>query len=142
MHWVSALRFKLLGRKRFMGGRSLRLADPRHDQIGALLGHNFVLHGDIYFSAGLRIDGTVHGDVLVSGITAGTLTIGDSGRVEGSIRASHIIVYGQVLGHIYATGMVDVRPAAQIQGDVHYGSIEISPGAKITGRLFCNSAST
>lgn len=111
-----------------------------HERVQALLGPNVHVHGDVSFSGGLRIDGQVTGDVVVSGVDAGTLTIGDGGRIEGNVRVSHLVVYGCINGHVHATGLVDVRPNAQILGDVHYGSLEMAAGGSIAGRLIRHKA--
>jgi cytoskeletal protein CcmA (bactofilin family) len=54
------------------------------------------------------------------------------------VRVSHVIIYGEVRGTIYATGLVDLRLQARIFGDVHYGSIEIQAGATMHGHLISN----
>jgi cytoskeletal protein CcmA (bactofilin family) len=120
--------------------RGRHRGDPMHDNVEAFLGANVQVRGDVHFSGGLRIDGEVTGDVVVSGVEAGTLTIGDSGRVMGNVRVSHLVVYGQIHGHVHATGLVDVRPQAQIEGDVHYGSLEMAAGGVIHGRLIRTKA--
>lgn len=109
--------------------------DPMHDRVEAFLGPNVKVRGDVSFSGGLRIDGHVTGDVVVSGVDAGTLTIGDGGYVEGNVRVSHLVVYGRIDGNVHATGLVDVRMNALIQGDVHYGSLEMAAGGVIRGHL-------
>jgi cytoskeletal protein CcmA (bactofilin family) len=111
-----------------------------HDNVGAFLGPNVRVRGDVLFSGGLRIDGEVTGDVVVTGVEAGTLTIGDTGRVSGNVRVSHVVVYGRITGHVHASGMVDVRPQAEIEGDVHYGTLEMAAGGVIRGRLIRTKA--
>jgi cytoskeletal protein CcmA (bactofilin family) len=119
------------------GGKKKR-GDPLQERIDCLIGPGTRITGDLTFTGGLRIDGEVHGDVTVSDIKAGTLVIGDGGSIEGDIRVSHVIVYGEIRGTIYATGLVDLRSQARIFGDVHYGSIEIQAGATMHGHLISN----
>jgi cytoskeletal protein CcmA (bactofilin family) len=136
MQWSSPNSLVNHGRRRLsLFGRQRKAGDPVHDNVEAFLGSNVQVRGDVHFSGGLRIDGEVTGDVVVSGVDAGTLTIGDSGRVSGNVRVSHLVVYGHISGHVHATGLVDVRPQGQIEGDVHYGSLEMAAGAVIRGRL-------
>lgn len=116
-------------------GRSKKRGDPLQERIDCLLGAGASIQGDLIFTGGLRIDGQVVGDVSVARVDAGTLTIGDQGCIEGDVRVSHVIVYGEIRGTIYATGLVDVRPNARISGDVHYGSLEMQAGAQIDGHL-------
>lgn len=65
--------------------------DPKLERIDCLLGVGTQVRGDLIFSGGLRIDGQVDGDVTVSCTDAGTLTIGDQGRVAGEVRVSHLV---------------------------------------------------
>ncbi len=113
-----------------------------HERVEAFLGSNVKVRGDVSFSGGLRVDGHVTGDVVVSGVDAGTLTIGDGGYVEGNVRVSHLVVYGRINGNVHATGLVDVRSNALILGDVHYGSVEMAAGAVIRGRMICQKGNT
>jgi cytoskeletal protein CcmA (bactofilin family) len=103
--------------------------------VESLLGPNMQIYGDVSFTGGLRIDGRVTGDVVVTGEQAGTLTIGEQGYVEGNIRVSKLVVYGQINGHVQVTGLVDMRESALIRGDLQYGSLEMVAGAVIHGKL-------
>lgn len=122
--------------------RARSLGDPMHERVEAFLGSNVKVRGDVSFSGGLRVDGHVTGDVVVTGVDAGTLTIGDGGYVEGNVRVSHLVVYGRINGNVHATGLVDVRSNALILGDVHYGSVEMAAGAVIRGRMICQKGNT
>lgn len=115
--------------------RPRRRGDPVHEQVEALIGPAVSIDGDVTFAGGLRIDGHVTGDVTVTGTDAGTLTIGDQGRIDGHVRVSHVVVWGRVHGTVHATGHVDIRGQAAVVGDVHYGSIEVEAGTRIAGRL-------
>jgi cytoskeletal protein CcmA (bactofilin family) len=112
------------------------------ERIESLLGPNLKVHGDVSFAGGLRIDGRVTGDVVVHGADDGTLTIGDGGYVEGSVRVSKLVVYGHIHGDVHATGLVDVRANALIRGDVHYGSLEMVAGSVIHGKLIRHKGSS
>lgn len=116
-------------------GRMKKTGDPVQERIDCLVGVGTSLTGDLTFTGGLRIDGRVVGDVIVSQVNPGTLTIGNDGCVEGDVRVSHLIVFGRVSGSIYATGLVDLRANAQVSGDVHYGAIEMQKGAVVEGHL-------
>ncbi|MBL8329880.1 MAG: polymer-forming cytoskeletal protein [Rubrivivax sp.] len=136
MQWTSSTsRLPSAERRLSFFSRARSLGDPMHERVEAFLGANVKVRGDVSFSGGLRVDGHVTGDVVVSGVDAGTLTIGDGGQVDGNVRVSHLVVYGRINGNVHATGLVDVRSNALIEGDLHYGSIEMAAGAVIRGRL-------
>ncbi|MFM2054149.1 MAG: hypothetical protein RL456_2186 [Pseudomonadota bacterium] len=121
-------------------GRTRKTGDPMQERIDCLVGAGTTVVGDLTFTGGLRIDGRVEGDVIVSLVNPGTLTIGDQGCVEGDVRVSHLVVFGRVTGSIYATGLVDLRGHAHIAGNVHYGAIEMQKGAVIEGHLIRHKA--
>lgn len=121
-------------------GRKKKRGDPLQERIDCLIGPGTTIAGDLIFTGGLRIDGMIQGDVTVSDIKAGTLVIGDGGCIEGDVRVSHVIVYGEIRGTVYATGLVELHPNARIAGDVHYDAIEMRAGAEIVGHLVRQSA--
>jgi len=137
MNWTRPLHHQTPSQKRrsMLFGRSKKRGDPLQERIDCLIGADASIQGDLVFTGGLRIDGRITGDVAVARIDAGTLTIGDQGCIEGDVRVSDVIVYGEIRGTVYATGLVDVRPNARIWGDVHYGSLEMQAGALIEGHL-------
>jgi cytoskeletal protein CcmA (bactofilin family) len=55
--------------------------------------------------------------------------------VEGSVEAAHVILNGAVHGDIYGSERVVLGAKAKVQGNVHYGMIEMALGAEIQGRL-------
>ena len=105
-------------------------------EIASLIGSGTTLVGDIAFSGGLRIDGTVRGAVrCVDGEKAGMLVISELGAVEGEVRAAHLVVAGRINGPVYASELVELQPKARIAGDVHYRALEMHNGAIVDGML-------
>ena len=105
-------------------------------EIASLIGSGTTLVGDIAFSGGLRIDGTVRGAVrCVDGEKAGMLVISELGAVEGEVRAAHLVVAGRINGPVYASELVELQPKARIAGDVHYRALEMHNGAIVDGTL-------
>lgn len=93
------------------------------------------VQGDCVFAGVLHIDGTVLGNVVGAGGAPTALVIGESGRVEGEVRASVITIDGAVVGPVIADGALALQTHAQIQGNVRYQTLEMQPGAVISGQL-------
>lgn len=106
--------------------------------IDTLVGANAAIVGDVAFRGGLRIDGTVEGNVSVSFAEAGCLCVGERGSIHGDVRVTDLILDGAVVGSVFATGRVEIHASGRIQGDVHAGIIEIHAGAVIDGRIISN----
>jgi len=106
--------------------------------IESLIGATTIIEGDVMFTGGLRIDGQVKGNVSA---TTGnpdansTLVVSESARIEGEIRAAHVVVNGAVEGPIYVTEFLELQPKARVRGDVHYKTLEIHLGATVDGKL-------
>jgi len=64
-----------------------------------------------------------------------TITIGLNGRVQGNIRACHVIIPGQVQGNIEASDKVDLRKDSKLIGDVTASRISVEDGAYFKGRI-------
>lgn len=104
--------------------------------IASLIGAGSTFVGDLTFSGGLRIDGTVRGSVhCVGGEGAGMLVISEQGAVEGEVRAAHLVVSGRINGPVFTTELVELQPKARVEGDVHYRALEMHHGAIVDGRL-------
>jgi cytoskeletal protein CcmA (bactofilin family) len=63
------------------------------------------------------------------------LIISEDALVTGDIHVNHLIVNGQVDGNIYVSGKVELFDKARINGDVHYGLLELPAGAEVNGKL-------
>ena len=104
--------------------------------IASLIGNGSTVVGDLTFSGGLRIDGTVRGSVRCDGgEDAGMLVISEQGVVEGEVRAAHLVVAGRITGPVYTTELVELQPKARVNGDVQYRALEMHHGAIVEGRL-------
>ncbi len=104
--------------------------------IASLIGSGSTLVGDLTFTGGLRIDGTVRGSVrCVGGEGDGMLVISEQGAVDGEVRAAHLVVAGRINGPVFTTELVELQPKARVEGDVHYRALEMHHGAIVEGRL-------
>lgn len=103
--------------------------------IRSLVGEGMVVTGELRFAEGLRIDGEVHGDVLAVGDTRSILVISEKARVHGKVKASHVIINGEIHGPVHSDELLELQPKARIVGDVCYEALEMHPGAQINGEL-------
>jgi cytoskeletal protein CcmA (bactofilin family) len=104
-------------------------------RIDALIGAGTTVRGNIEFTGGLRIDGTVIGNVTVADGKSATLVVSEQARVDGRIEVTHVVVNGVVNGPVVARDYLELQPKARIAGDVSYRTLEMHVGAVIQGRL-------
>jgi cytoskeletal protein CcmA (bactofilin family) len=103
--------------------------------IGTLIGEGTVVHGELRFSDGLRIDGEIFGDVVAVSDQPSILVISEKARVTGKVKAGHVIINGLVMGPVHSDQLLELQPKANIIGDVRYEVLEMHPGATIDGEL-------
>ncbi len=103
--------------------------------IDTLIGVDTRIEGNIHFSGGLRIDGTVLGAITEPNDNPSTLILSEHGRIEGAITASKVVINGTVIGPVKATQFIELQTKARITGDVYYNSLEMHTGAVIEGKL-------
>lgn len=102
-------------------------------RIDTLIGAAARVDGNIHFTGGLRIDGIVKGSVVAEGL--GTVVVSEEASVEGEIRVGHAVINGRVVGPIHGSESVELQAKANVNGDVHYKSLEVHLGAIVQGRL-------
>jgi len=95
----------------------------------SILGPDLAIKGDLVASADLHIDGKVEGDIACA-----ALVQGESGVIQGAIRADSARLAGTVTGSVDAGTLVILR-TARIEGDVAYETLTIEQGAQVEGKL-------
>ena len=105
------------------------------NSIDTLIGADTRLEGDIHFSGGLRVDGTIRGKVSEPIASPSTLILSEHGSIEGAVSASKIVINGKVTSTVRAGQFIELQPKAHITGDVYYKSLEMHTGAVIEGKL-------
>ncbi|HEY8354281.1 MAG TPA: polymer-forming cytoskeletal protein [Methylophilaceae bacterium] len=103
-------------------------------RIDTLIGADTKIDGDIHFSGGLRVDGSVHGNVTETE-TPGTLVLSENGSIEGAITVSHVVINGEVTGPVRAMQFIELQPKSRVVGDVSYKTLEMHTGAVVEGKL-------
>ena len=105
-------------------------------KVDTLVGEGTCVAGDMTFSGGLHVDGTVRGNVIAEGgDSAALLVVGEHGRIEGEIRVPHVVISGAVTGDVRALESVELAPHAQVTGNIYYTRIEMAMGAEVNGQL-------
>ncbi len=103
--------------------------------IRSLVAPGSEITGNMRFTDGLRIDGSVIGDLRSNDEHPSILVISESAQVRGAIYADHVIINGHITGPVHARELLELQPKARIEGDVHYKALEMHQGAVISGQL-------
>jgi cytoskeletal protein CcmA (bactofilin family) len=104
-------------------------------RIDSLIGGGTTVEGDVVFSGGLRIDGTVRGRVATVDNQPATLVVSEQAKIDGEIRVSHVVINGAVNGPVIANDYLELQAKARVNGDVTYRTLEMHVGAVVQGKL-------
>jgi cytoskeletal protein CcmA (bactofilin family) len=112
--------------------KSVRPAQSRTD---TLIGADLRVEGNITSTGVLRIQGDVQGDVSCDADSGGTIVVGKSGNITGSVKAPHIVVSGHVSGPLHSAESIEIQEGACVVGDAFYKAIDIHAGGVLEGTL-------
>jgi cytoskeletal protein CcmA (bactofilin family) len=109
--------------------------DPKQARIDTLIGKASRVQGDLEFRGGLHLDGHIAGGVRSDHARDSTLSVSETGSIEGAVQVPNVVLNGTVKGDIHAVERVVLGATARVQGNVYYGVIEMTLGAQIIGKL-------
>jgi len=104
-------------------------------RIDSLIGAGTTVEGDVTFTGGLRIDGTIRGQVSTVDNQPATLVVSEQAKIEGEVRVSHVVINGAVKGPVIANDYLELQAKARVNGDVTYRTLEMHVGAIVQGKL-------
>lgn len=94
----------------------------------SIIGVDVKLSGNLITVGEVQFDGHIEGD-----LRCGSLTIGETATIEGSVVAESVIVHGTLSGTIRAK-TVRLERTSKVLGDVLHEDLAIASGAHIEGR--------
>lgn len=105
-----------------------------------LIGPSVTIRGDVDFEGGIHLQGRIFGNFRMQPGGDATMDIEAGAEVEGEVRAQQARINGRVRGDVHIGGRLVLGSRAVIEGNVHYGSIEMAAGARITGKMLSSGA--
>ena len=102
-------------------------------RIDTLVGQGTKITGDLVFSGGLHVDGSIKGNVVAEEGTTALLILSEFGKIEGEVRVPNMVLNGEIIGDVYGTTRVELAPKARVKGSVYYNLIEMDIGAEVNG---------
>ena len=66
-----------------------------------------------------------------------TLSVSETGSIEGAVQVPNVMLNGTVKGDIHARERVVLGATARVEGNVYYGIIEMTLGAQISRESWC-----
>ena len=75
------------------------------------------------------MEGTVEGLV----VSEAEVIVGPRGRIDGAIKAKHLVVNGEVDGRVVCE-QLDIMAAGTVRGELHTGRMTIEEGGRFLGQ--------
>ena len=97
----------------------------------SVISAGLTIEGKIIGTGHVRVAGKFKGDVQVEG----NLHIDVGAKVEGQVRASEVIISGELQGNIDGARRVELQQGGVITGDVKAGSLTVAAGSRMRGQV-------
>ena len=122
--------------KGFLGSNSSAGSSSKGATVDTLIGRQTEVLGDVRFAGGLHVDGKIKGSVTTLGADkSATLSVSETGAIEGDVRVPTMMLNGTVIGDVRATERLSLAAKARVTGNVYYKVLQMEPGAMINGQL-------
>jgi cytoskeletal protein CcmA (bactofilin family) len=105
--------------------------EQRLDMKESVIASDLTIEGKIVGSGHVRIAGRFKGDVQVEG----NVTLDTGAHLEGLVKASVVVVGGELIGNIENAKRVELLEGGVISGDVKAGSLTVAAGSRMRGQV-------
>ena len=96
------------------------------------IGKSVTIRGELTGKEDLYMDGDIEGTIT---LPENRLTIGPNARILADISARDVIILGKVNGNVHASGRVELRQTAAVNGDIFAGRLSIEESATVKGQV-------
>jgi len=104
-------------------------AKPTARSAPSIISADMLIKGSVSSDGEMQIDGKIEGDV-----SAVSITIGQTGSIQGEVRAQTAVVRGRIIGSIRAR-KVELESGAHVEGDIVHASLAIQSNAVFQGQV-------
>ena len=87
------------------------------------------IKGDIQANGDCRMDGTLEGNITLTG----KLVIGEHGHILGNVVCQNANVLGNIDGNLSVKEFLTLYATSRVKGDIVANKLAIEPGAYFTG---------
>ena len=113
----------------------MKMGKEKAENIDTIIGHHAHFEGSISSNRGLRIDGSVKGNIQCEG----TLVVGSEGKVEAEIVADNVLIAGEFTGNVTAKKHLEITEKGKVHGDIATAKLVMAPGVIFDGRCRMSS---
>ncbi len=119
-----------------LGRKKQRRTLDKVGGISTVIGAGATFTGQFKGTENYVVYGTIEGDCDLDG----TVVVEEGGNWRGQVKASNVIVAGNVFGDVIGTTKVELAPTAKITGSIAGPVVAIAEGAVVEGKIKMTSA--
>jgi len=106
-----------------------------HHHVVNIIQHHTVINGDVECNGDLRLDGTIKGNLKISG----RLVMGPEAKIEGTIECGNAEISGKIKGDIKVKGTLHLKKNCFVEGDIYTKKLVVESDAVFNGKCFMNT---
>ena len=99
-------------------------------EILSILGEGVEFQGELSFTHGIRVDGTVQGKIR----SDASIIVGPKGKVSADITIRSISINGELRGTVRASERIEIHKMGRVFGDLYTPCLIIEAGAVFEGK--------
>lgn len=104
-------------------------------KLSSLIADNLHIVGDVHFSGGLRVDGSIEGNVIGKHGGKGLVVLSEKGSITGKVQAYDAVINGTISGDIDVEHFLELQSNANVTGNLRYRQLQMDCGATVDGKL-------
>ena len=97
--------------------------------VGTVISDGTKIEGTIEVGESIRVDGEIHGKLIVSG----DVFVGKAGKLQADVRADNVMIAGLVEGNVEAEGKLEIVSTGKLSGDICISNLIIHDGGIFEG---------
>lgn len=105
------------------------MATEGNGEFPTIIGPDAKFKGDLDFEKGVRVFGRFEGTIK----SKGQLHVAKGAKVKADVSAGSIDVDGDISGNLTASGKVQLKASAKLEGDLKTARLEVADGATFVG---------
>ncbi len=102
------------------------------------LGPGITIQGELTGTEPVLVEGRFQGKIALGR----DLTIAKGARVEAEVRATNVLIYGELVGNVFATERAVIMETGQVKGDITAARVSINDGAQFRGSIKMEKAAS
>lgn len=105
------------------------------EEFSSLISGNLSMVGDLEFEQGLKISGTIQGNIRHKPGTQSLLALSAEGRIEGNVSSYDALIDGAIVGDLVVEHLLELHSNARVSGNISYRQLSMENGAVVDGKL-------